>query len=1289
MSWLRQGIGAQISQEESLGELPGELQSRAEVPIRLKIEAVPMGGDAYQSTGAENDIVQNIQVFGPGEIIGINPSAVVKTEPQPGNTNYEPNYLPYIEFYEEDFPWRYSPGKAKDGKLRPWLVLLVLRADEFKKVSFPDAHLPALTHGDKSIPFPPEAQTWSWAHVHVNQPLTVDRDQGQDYGKPLFNLINEQPNLASSRLMSSRRLTKNTSYRAFLLPAFEQGRLAGLGASNDRILEEDVRQSSWRNHKADEFADHWPYYYEWAFRTTDELDFEFLVRKIRPRVLPPDMGRRPMDCREAGYEISYEAGVGDQQGILDLEGALQSPGADEDYDPVVGETDTEVKKKEFLRQLRDFLNLNTDLIEVERPANFYIQNTNSVFSGDDQEVEDDPIVLPPLYGQWHAGHERIDYNIAPTTGEEDVAEELPATPEQIGFWFNQLNLDPRNRTAAGLGTQVVQQNQESYMDRAWAQVGDVLNSLRKLKQAELSVESSDKLFQKFFDRLPALTFYKMTAKIHAKLLATEGQSFQALNTIAFPAPIWTVQSYSRLLRFNSPIFRRLLIPEAEVRTFELELLENFAAVAREVPLEETGGRLFDLNHLRSGVGQVLGEEAMIEGGIIDGELLLTRLPGIISRDMPEEDPAGYGETRDSLVTYFNPSNWDYVFSRPQIDEEGPFQDLCLELTDTEGEVGDIVTILLVGRAFSGVLKTMNFSIRYDPDKLFFFSTPTVLSDQLKDDAGAFRGDFCHPAPGPILLRSGETRYTDPGIITLEWDGGAEGIPVSFQNLEELIRFRFRIRGTSDGDAAEDRLSFSSDPVPIGIVDENGQPVRFLSKNGSVNGTAGLQVNFSTKKRAVQTGELLTFFNLTSGLGPDLEDPTISYAWMFEGGTPTRSSISSPTVSFDSPGIYQVSLTVSAGEQTATREEPQYIRVISPVNEFKVSISEQLNPRRLITAKAWRGIRVKQRRNDFPIAVVRTTTAAAPEEIVDLVAIPVFEDAMYVALRDFGEEAFLPGLDKIPENTFSVLETNQRFIESFMTGINHEFSRELLWREYPTTQKGSYFRKFWDSVDGTTIEDKYDIRPIISWGNRGLGANHPSEDLDEEEPSAANRFVFVVRGELLKKFPRTVIYLQRAEFIREEGRITGRRRCTDPTIDNKYLFPIFQAKVEPDITFLGFDTDTETARGDGTTNAGYFVIVKERPGEPRFGLDLPPADGTSPKPPGDPDFTWNDGNWDHVELDENDFVNLKGETYRDLLKSISPEEPDPGVQWGKKRCSYGGNSLPVAFHGSHSRRCHGA
>ena len=96
----------------------------------------------------------------------------------------------------------------------------------------------------------------------------------------------------------------------------------------------------------------------------------------------------------------------------------------------------------------------------------------------------------------------------------------------------------------------------------------------------------------------------------------------------------------------------------------------------------------------------------------------------------------------------------------------------------------------------------------------------------------------------------------------------------------------------------------------------------------------------------------------------------------------------------------------------------------------------------------------------------------PEEIVDAMAHPDFEDAMYAHLRDISKELLIPNLDLIPPNTISLLETNPKFIESYMVGLNHEMARELLWREYPTDLRGSYFRQFWE-VKGVSNPDTPD------------------------------------------------------------------------------------------------------------------------------------------------------------------------------------------------------------------------
>jgi hypothetical protein len=76
---------------------------------------------------------KNFALGSPGDIIGINSDMIVRTEPSNWITDYEPNYLPFIEFYDEDFAWRYTPANGAGDKLRPWIALLVLEDKEFTR----------------------------------------------------------------------------------------------------------------------------------------------------------------------------------------------------------------------------------------------------------------------------------------------------------------------------------------------------------------------------------------------------------------------------------------------------------------------------------------------------------------------------------------------------------------------------------------------------------------------------------------------------------------------------------------------------------------------------------------------------------------------------------------------------------------------------------------------------------------------------------------------------------------------------------------------------------------------------------------------------------------------------------------------------------------------------------------------------------------------------------------------------------------------------------------------------
>jgi hypothetical protein len=200
---------------------------------------------------------------------------------------------------------------------------------------------------------------------------------------------------------------------------------------------------------------------------------------------------------------------------------------------------------------------------------------------------------------------------------------------------------------------------------------------------------------------------------------------------------------------------------------------------------------------------------------------------------------------------------------------------------------------------------------------------------------------------------------------------------------------------------------------------------------------------------------------------------------------------------------------------------------------------------------------------------------------------------YLARLD--QTRFLPGVDEIPNDAMTLVETNPRFVEAFLVGLNHEMNRELLWRGYPTDQRGTPFQHFWTWADGGN-----DIPPIHQWSaTAALGGT--------ARGGAGGQIVLLVRGRLLRRYPNTVIYAWRAK-----GSL-----LVDPPGPGDQRQPVFAGLLDPDIVYVGFDlTDADLKTGDG-----WFFVLQEQPTEPRFGFDQPPATGT-PQPISD----WSDATW---------------------------------------------------------------
>ena len=922
LPYVQPGVAANIP-DTSIEKLTAAQPSVINLQMRLVVNA--------------DTVDKTLRLNGPGDVTGIDPHQVVRTEPKPRTTEFEPNYFAAIDFDRPDFPWLFTPAKSDaQGRLRPWMCLVVVRKQNGVELRPPNQQpLPTLNIVAPAKPgdeLPDLSESWAWAHAQVT---------GVTKGQ-IVSSFTSDPTRNVSRLLCPRRLDPSTEYIACVVPTFEVGRKTGLGIAI-AAAEELKLDPAWLSGAQAPALVTLPVYYSWEFRTGVGGDFEELVRRLQPRLLPPEVGKRPLDISHPGFPMPDASTPGS---VIGLEGALRVLNTQPD-DWAAG------ARTPFQNVLMPILNTPWQLATTPSTG-----------------TSGDPVVAPPVYGCWYAAAHVVANTPPPAPA--------PAWPPT--FWLNELNLDPRHRVAAGLGTQVIQAQQEQLMASAWAQLGDIQKINQRKRQAQLSREVNTKYHVKVFSRMLDEKFLKIVAPAQSRIILEVRPDGQP----TAPATL-------------TPLIAKMassFVPANVVSAPMRKLLRPRGAVNRQFTMAQTTGAV-------------------------------------------------------AMIALFNPPPTTPVPPPPPPPDRGGV---------TIDKISDALLLTDPLRA----------KIR------FAAVTPAAMAAR---------------APVPSTLAA----WRDPAIAHQQY------------LVNTFMTFIF--------------------------------------------------------------ADFRRFFD-----------------------TPNLKTLALASLDPAKAVLNVVASSLSVGSPPLLTDDP-----LDPVMDA-----------------------------------------------------PTFPQPMYEALRDISQDYLLPGLEHVPPNTVQLLQTNAKFIESFMVGLNMEFGRELLWRDYPTDQRGTYFAQFWDTAAaGAGVNP--DIRfPIHQWGQRALGTVAVG--------AGGDKVVLLVRGELLRRYPNTVIYAVRAVMQ------AGKRVLSTVALDE--VHPIFRGNLEPDVTFLGFPlTPAEVI-----ASPGWFFVLQQQPTEPRFGMD------DDPFGPGEsgiiPELkTWDDLNWAHVAPSA---AALKALTHVSVKKvTLTPTTPQQKGTWGK-------NSSHMAF-----------
>lgn len=699
-----------------------------------------------------------------------------------------------------------------------------------------------------------------------------------------------------------------------------------------------------------------------------------------------------------------------------------------------------------------------------------------------------------------------------------------------GDWFAELNLTVTNRVVAGLGTRVVVRDQEPLMQAAWAQVGEIDRANRELLLAQVARHVAQSIHSRLAlvdpGRILQLTRpLASRVKIDGTALTVAGQTVRS----ATP-PSALSGSFRRAARLTGPVTKRLTDGER-------------VSVATMVAV---GDEARDFSRTYTAPDGIAGlSRVAIEGldaGAVAVSLGVDPVDVVALVTQASERLTAGMALATAVAT---PSVWR---------DPAPGFHLGKILSERLVEVVrrrlpvDVGTDVVKSRFLGGLAAGLASSRVAGTEAMVGI---TVALDEAVMTVTERVGSL---EPAPVVREAGGGAVGGGFVVG---HGVGIGRAVGHEMLREGAAWRV---GTAPG------LSETASGRVLGAIVRPAATTSFTAATGveaADRGAAGLRGRGAAAGGVVHGGA-------AAPATPAAVSDTVRIDRML---TPQGSQLATwleraARVGVDDIRAQAATLVSGSGVFELAATPARDVLTVT-----KAQLLERLDPARTVVDS----VKGRLRAGAFLPVDWFDDTLIRP-----IMAAPRFDRPMYQALDAYDRDWLVPGLGNLKaDELVTLLSTNDVFTESFLVGLSDEMGRELLWREYPTDARGTYFHRFWNSAADELRQ------PIHRFSHSPLGSH-----LSLGPTGQSGRAVVVIRGEIVRRYPDlTVMALKEADIT---DRDQGRPRLPELPTPANAAPTLFNAFLQPDIMLAGLDIAVDELR-----KPGWWIVLSEHPQSTRF------------------------------------------------------------------------------------------